>query len=164
MLSTRDWHREFGLRPVINAAATLTRLGGSLMPPPVVEAMVAGAQHFVELDALQHAVGSRIARLTHNDAAFITSGAAAGIVVAVAACLAGTDSDRIANFPALTGFDRTEVIIHRSQRNGYDYACRQTGAHLVEIEGTIEALERAITPRTGAVLWFAGTHYAAGAL
>lgn len=162
--SGRDWHAELGLRPVINAAATLTLLGGSLMPPPVVAAMVAGARQFVELDVLQNAVGSRIARLTHNDAAFVTSGAAAGIVVAVAACLAGSDSESVANFPSLAGFARTEVIIHRSQRNGYDYACRQTGAHLVEIEGSADSLERAITSRTGAVLWFAGTQYAAGAL
>lgn len=160
----RDWHRELGLRPVINAAATLTRLGGSLMPPVVIEAMLVGARHFVELEALQRAVGTRIARLTGNEAAYISSGAAGGIVVSVAACLAGTDSNRISNFPALTGFDRTEVIIHRSQRNGYDYACRQTGARLVEIEGTIAALEGAISPPTGAVLWFAGTHWASGAL
>jgi len=162
--SPRDWHHELGLRPVINAAATLTRLGGSLMPPVVIEAMVVGARHFVDLEALQRAVGSRIAHLTGNEAAYISSGAAGGIVVAVAACLAGTDSDRISNFPTLTGFDRTEVIIHRSQRNGYDYACRQTGARLVEIEGTTAALENAISPRTGAVLWFAGTHWASGAL
>jgi L-seryl-tRNA(Ser) seleniumtransferase len=162
--SDRDWHRELGLRPVINAAATLTRLGGSLMPPPVVEAMAAGARHFVELDTLQRAVGSRIAHLTHNEAAYVSSGAAGGIVVSVAACLAGTDSERIDNFPALTGFDRTEMIIHRSQRNGYDYACRQTGARMIEIEGTTGALEGAISPRTGAVLWFAGAHFAAGAL
>ncbi len=161
---SRDWHRELGLRPVINAAATLTRLGGSLMPSPVVDAMVAGSRHFVDLDDLQRAVGARIAHLTHNEAAYVSSGAAGGIVVAVAACLAGTDSDRIANFPALTGFDRTEVIVHRSQRNGYDYACRQTGARMIEIEGTPESLEGAISPQTGAVLWFAGAHFAADAL
>ena len=32
-----------GLRPVINASATLTKLGGSVMPPEVVEAMQQGA-------------------------------------------------------------------------------------------------------------------------
>lgn len=44
----RDWMGELGLRPVINAAATLTALGGSLMPPEVVDAMAAGAGHFVD--------------------------------------------------------------------------------------------------------------------
>ena len=31
----RDWLAELDIRPVINASATLTALGGSLMPPPV---------------------------------------------------------------------------------------------------------------------------------
>ena len=162
--AARAWLDELGLRPVINASATLTRLGGSLMPPPVVEAMVAGARAWVDLPALQRAVGRRIAELTHNEACYISSGAAAGIVVAVASVLAGTDPERIASFPHLTGFDRTEIIIHRAQRNGYDYAARMTGARFVEIEGTPEALEGAITERTGAVLWFAGAHFAQGAL
>ena len=33
-------YEDLGLRPVINGYATVTRLGGSLMPPPVVEAMI----------------------------------------------------------------------------------------------------------------------------
>ena len=32
-------YERLGVRPVVNGAATLTRLGGSLMPPPVMEAM-----------------------------------------------------------------------------------------------------------------------------
>jgi len=156
--------RALGLRPVINAAATLTRLGGSLMAPGVVAAMTEGSRHFVDLPALQRAVGERIARLTNNEAAYVSSGAAAGIVVSVAACLAGTDPGRIAGFPSLHGFEKTEVIVQRAQRNGYDYAIRQTGATLVEIDGTAEALDSTITDRTGAVVVFAGERLAAGAL
>lgn len=155
---------ELGLRPVINAAATLTKLGGSVMPPEVVAAMHEGARTHVDLFALQRAVGRRVAELTHNEAAYISSGAAGGIVAAVCSVLAGTDLANIANFPSLEGFEKTEIIVHRSQRNGYDYAARQTGAQFVEIEGTIEALEAAISERTGAVLWFAGAHFAADAL
>lgn len=162
--AAREWLGELGLRPVINASATLTRLGGSLMPPSVVEAMVAGARSFVDVPALQRAVGRRIAELTHNEACYVSSGAAAGITVAVASVLAGTDPDRITSFPHLTGFDRTEIIVHTSQRNGYDYAARITGAQFVEVEGTPEALEGALTERTAAVLWFAGEHFAKGAL
>lgn len=109
-----------GLRPVINAAATLTKLGGSVMPPEVVVAMSEGAKSHLDLMALQRAVGARIAELTHNEAAYISSGAAGGIVMAVASVLAGTNPEKIANFPTLTGFDKTEIIVHRSQRNGYD--------------------------------------------
>ncbi len=155
---------ELGLPRVINASATLTRLGGSRMPPPVVAAMAAAAESFVDLDRLQERVGARIAELTGNEACYVSSGAAAGIAVAVAACIAGTDPARTFVFPALDGVERTKVIIHRSQRNGYDYAARQTGARIVEIEGTADALVAALSERTACVLWFAGVNYAENAL
>ncbi len=157
-------YRELGLRPVVNAAATLTRLGGARMPPPVVAAMAEAAEAFVDLPELQERVGARVARLTGNEAAYVSSGAAAGIVLAVAACIAGTDPEKIAAFPCPPGSERPEVVVHRAQRNGYDYAARQTGAAMVETEGTAEGLRAAIGPRTACVLWFAGEHFAAGAL
>jgi L-seryl-tRNA(Ser) seleniumtransferase len=78
--------------------------------------------------------------------------------------MAGTDPDLVDAFPYLTGFDRTDVIIHRSQRNGYDYSARQTGARIVEVEGTDESLRAAISERTAAILWFAGPAFARNAL
>ncbi|HEX6355620.1 hypothetical protein [Actinophytocola sp.] len=146
-----------GVRPVVNASATLTTLGGSLLAPPAVVAMAEAAGHFVDLPELQTRVGERIATLTGNEAAYVSSGAAAGITLAVAACLAGPE--RIEAFPALDGIARNEVVLFRSQRNGYDYAVRQTGARVVEAGATLDSL----SPRTACVLWFAGTHYAEGA-
>lgn len=158
---------DLGMRRVINAAATLTRLGGSVMPPPVVAAMAEGAEMHVDLPLLQERVGERIAALTQNEACYISSGAAAGIAIAVAACIAGEDPAAIARFPSLTEGKR-EVIMHRAHRNGYDHAARQTGATLVEIGGAHIThrweLEATISPRTACVLWFAGAHYARGAL
>src|SRR6266498_2653335 len=118
---------ELELKPVINAAATLTRLGGSLMPPPVIEAMAEAAEMFVDIPEMQIAVGNKIAKLTNNEAAYVSCGAAAGIVVSVATCIAGTDPELINCFPYLEGVTKSEVIIHHSQRNGYDYAARMTG-------------------------------------
>jgi uncharacterized pyridoxal phosphate-dependent enzyme len=165
--SAMSSYAELGLRPIINASATLTRLGGSIMPPPVVAAMAAAAGSFVDLALLQERAGARIAALTNNDACFISCGAAAGIVLSVAACIAGEEPQAIASFPHALG-PRDEVIVHRCQRNGYDYAIRQTGARLVEIggdSGTQRAdLERAIGARTACVVYFAGAHYERGAL
>ncbi|HEV2528347.1 MAG TPA: aminotransferase class V-fold PLP-dependent enzyme [Thermomicrobiales bacterium] len=157
-------YRRLEIRPVINASATLTRLGGSIMPEEAVRAMAEASQHFIPLDELQLRVGERIAMLTGNEACYVSSGAAAGITMAVAACIAGSDLNRIAAFPYLEGIERTEVIIHQSQRNGYDYAARQTGARVVEIGGTAEDLRAAISDRTACVLWFAGAHFAENAL
>lgn len=160
-------YRELGVRPVVNAAATLTRLGGSRLLPAVLEAMVAGAESFVDLVELQCRVGARIAALTRNEACYVSSGAAAGIAIAVAACIAGTDPARISRLPRFDG-PRPEVMIHRAHRNGYDHAARQTGARLVEfgMAHTTQPweLDAAWSPRTACLLYFAGDHYAAGAL
>ena len=160
-------YADLGIRPIVNAAATLTRLGGSRMPPPVVEAMAAAAGTFVDLVALQERVGERIAEWTHNPACYVSAGAAAGLAVAVAACVAGDDPVAIAGFPHLAS-GKNEVVMHHAQRNGYDYAIRQTGARLVEIgtpdDTTVEDLETALTARTACVVYFAGAHLARGAL
>ncbi|MGI8915577.1 MAG: aminotransferase class V-fold PLP-dependent enzyme [Chloroflexota bacterium] len=151
------------VRRVINAAATLTKLGGSVMPPTVVAAMATAAGAFVDLHELQRRVGERIAALTHNEACYVSSGAAAGITLAVAACIAGTDSERMASFPYLDGRPQ-EVITWRSQRNGYQYAACLTGARLREIGATAQELGAACTEQTAAILWFAGSHFSAGTL
>ncbi|WP_431922279.1 hypothetical protein [Nonomuraea jabiensis] len=145
----------FGVRPVINASATLTALGGSLMPPSVLKAMTEGAAHFVDLRELHDHVGERLAALTRNEAACVTAGAAAGITLTVASC-AGEPAQA---FPA-----DAEVVMFTSQRNGYDYAARLTGARIVEVGPSIEELRAALVRRPACVLWFAGAHYAADAL
>jgi uncharacterized pyridoxal phosphate-dependent enzyme len=161
---TMTLFEELKLKPVINAAATLTRLGGSRMPPEVVTAMAEASKAFVDLPEMHVAVGNRIAELTKNEAAYVSSGAAAGITLSVAACIAGTDPELIGCFPYLDGITKREVIIHRSQRNGYDYAARMTGARIVEVDGSLVSLNAAMSERTACVLWFAGAHYADRAL
>lgn len=152
-------YEELGLRPVINACATLTRLGGSRMPPEVLQAMEEAARCFVDLPLLQQRVGERIAALTRNEAAYVSSGAAAGLTLATAACITGEDPAKIGRLPDLTGL-KDEVIVHRTHRNGYDHAVRQVGVRLVEIGGadgtTREQLEEAFSPQTAAFVWFQG--------
>lgn len=158
-------YNDLGVRRVVNASATLTRLGGSLMPPPVVAAMEQAAGSFVDLPELQVRVGERIAQLTHNEACYVSSGAAAGIALAVSACIAGTDPEKIAAFPYLDdpALPR-EVLVYQTQRNGYDYAARQTGARLIELGPDPEDLPEFISERTACVLWFAGAHFKPAAL
>jgi L-seryl-tRNA(Ser) seleniumtransferase len=136
------------------------------MPRQVVEAMCSAAEQFVDLVELQQRVGERIAEQTHNEACYVSSGAAAGIALAVAACITATDPKRIAGLPSIDE-PRPEVIVHRSQRNGYDHAVRMSGARLIEIglahETRAWELESAISPHTACVVYFAGVHFAAGA-
>ena len=152
-----------GVRPVINAAATLTRLGGSRMPPVVLDAMRAGGESFVDLTELQRSVGDRIALLTGNEACYVSSGAAAGMAIAVAACITGGNPERVVRLPERDG-QPPEVIVFRAQRNGYDQAVRLTGVRLIEIGSDPDELASSLSSRTVCVLHFAGAHFAAGAL
>lgn len=146
-------YESLGVSPVINAFATVTKYGGSLMPPEVIAAMNEAARAFVDLQQLQRAVGKRIAALTRNEAAYVTSGAAAGIVLASAASTLHKHPDALKRFPDLGAFNN-EAIIFGSQRNPYDYSIKQTGLTYIEIEGASAALRAAITTRTACVFWF----------
>ena len=59
-------YQSLGVRPIINATGTFTRLGGSLMPPEVVQAMSEASRHFVCLEELQHAAGPAVEALDHD--------------------------------------------------------------------------------------------------
>ena len=85
-------YKRLGIRTVINGNATLTRLGGSIMPPEVVAAMADAAKHFVDIIDLQKRVGEEIAKLTHNEAAYVSCGAAAALTLSTAACITGLDA------------------------------------------------------------------------
>ena len=152
-----DIYAELGVRKVINGNATLTMLGGSLMPPVVLEAMQAAAQHFVNIDELQEKAGKKIAEWTHNEAAYVSCGAAAGLVLSTAACITGMNEDLRARLPYSEGL-KNEVIVHHSGRVGYDFAIRQAGGRLVEIGDAHGAsaveLEAAINERTAAIFVF----------
>lgn len=155
-------YRRLGVRPVINCATTYTRLGGSIMAPQVAQAMADAASCFVNIFELQEAIGRRLAELTHNEAAYISNGAAAGLALATAACITGEDVALMARLPTNLAGLKNEVVVHRSQRNWYDIAIRQTGVKLVEIGHTMETqpweLDDAINERTAAVVYFAGSH------
>lgn len=149
-----DIYGKLGVRKVINAQGNLTKLGGSLMPPVVLEAMMEAARNFVDLNELQAKVGQRIAELTHNEAAYVSCGAAAGMAIVTAACIAGKDPSKIRQLPNLEGL-KTELIIHKSHRCKYDQAFKQVGVKLVEIGLANHTerweLEAAINERTVAV-------------
>ena len=93
-------YKRLGIRTVINGNATLTRLGGSIMPPEVVAAMADAAKHFVDIIELQKRVGEEIAKLTHNEAAYVSCGAAAALTLSTAACITGLDANKREKLPS----------------------------------------------------------------
>ncbi len=149
---SRDFFKELGVRPFINAAGTFTVLTASLMKKEVVEAMNYASRQFVPLNDLHDAVGKRIASLIGCEGAMVTSGAAAALTVGTAACLAGKNAEFIRRIPDLAGM-KSEVIIQKSHRYGYDHAVRNCGVKFIEVESA-DDLERAINERTGMMLFF----------
>jgi D-glucosaminate-6-phosphate ammonia-lyase len=167
-MSAMGVYERLGMRRVINADATLTRLGGSLMPTHVLDAMREAAGSFVDMYELQQVVGKRLAALTRNEAAYVSTGAAAGLVLATLAAMTGGDLPTIARLIETGEAAKDEVIIHRGHRIPYDPAIRLAGARIVEVGNRLQTfpweLEAAITPRTAMVFYAAGVHLASGAL
>jgi L-seryl-tRNA(Ser) seleniumtransferase len=154
--------RRLGLTRLINAAGTLSRLGGANVDPDVARVMADAASLSVDVWALQGAASERIAAVTGAEAGIVTTGASAGLTLAAAAVLGGLDAGRISRLPDAGGLPN-EILIPRTHRNGYDRALTLAGARLVDIGvddvGTgagvrpLETweVETAITPRTVAI-------------
>lgn len=144
-------YAQLGIRRVINAADTYSLLGGSKLPDEVIAAMSQGGAHHVNIRELLAVTGARIAELTHNPAALVVNGAAAGVAIAAAAATS------IRSTPPT----HPQIVGLRCQRNFYAKMVEAGGGSLVEVGGvdgvSVEELQTAITPDCVALLWFAGT-------
>jgi L-seryl-tRNA(Ser) seleniumtransferase len=144
-------YADLGVRPFINAAGTYTALSASLMPPEVVRAMEEASRSFVSIPELQEAAGERIASLLGAEAALVTSGCAAALTLATAACVCGENADAIRRVPEIAGL-KDEVIFPKGHRFGYDHAIRNVGVRIVEVEDVSELRSR-ITERTAMLFY-----------
>ncbi|MBI4184102.1 MAG: hypothetical protein HY521_08915 [Proteobacteria bacterium] len=140
--SNVDVYAAIGVRPFVNCCGTRTVYGGSLMLPEVKRAMEQAATRFVNIDELMEGVGRRLAELTGAGFGIVTSGAAAALCVATAACLTGGDPEKMLRLPNTAGLKR-RVVMMRNGRFPYDHAIRMTGAEVVEVDSRAE-LEAAL--------------------
>ena len=161
MTTANGAYERLGLRTFINGRGTITTLGGSVMPRRVAEAMVEASRNFVHLNELQQRASERVALLTGADSAFICAGAASGMYLSGAACLAGTDEEAVAALPD-TGDRPNEFVI--SLVDGHYYVhqgFRVCGGKLTKIGTRQSVTERdyadGITERTAAVVFFLGS-------
>lgn len=152
---------ELNIRPYINAHDTYTVYGGSRMSAETLEAMRQISEHFVDFTQLQKVVGEKIAALTHNEAAYVTNGAAGAIQLATAVCLARGDVYRYMRLPETDG--PNEVVVIHAQHNAYDKAIAAAGAKIVFVGDADETLETqisgALRKETAAVFYFVNRQY-----
>ena len=122
----------FGVRTIINAKGPSTRLSGGFLDAEVAAAMTEAATYCVDMAELQAGASKVIAEITGAEAGMVTSGAAAGLLLGTAACMAGLAPGKMSRLPDTHGI-KNEVVMVRSQRNFYDHAVRTTGARIVEV-------------------------------
>lgn len=149
-------YEDLGVRHVINAWGPMTIIGSARVRPEVIEAMAEAAHNYVDVIELQRAAGQRLAQLIGVEACYVAGGTAAGLAIATAATMTGTDRGLITRLPDTTGM-KNEVIMQRNHRNSYDHAFRQVGVRIVEFGNAWRSfdweLEACITPATAAIVY-----------
>ena len=154
----RRIYEELGAKPIINAAGNMTLIGGSRLSPKVQEAMEAANRYFVDMKELLECTGKIIADIIGAEAAFVTPGCAAALALGSAACMSGSDPEKVERLPDTSGM-KDEILIHNRQRYKYDRCLTIFGAKLVEVGdengATAEQLEAAITDQTAAIHYLA---------
>lgn len=152
-------YKELGVQPVIQAAGTKTTHGGTLIHPEVLEAMKLASQSFVSVEELNRKVGHYIAQITGAEAGMVTSGAASGIVLSIAACMTGTQISKVRQLPNTTGL-KNELIIQRVHVGAYAHLYTLSGAKLIEVgninDCLVEEVEAAVNENTVALNYLLG--------
>lgn len=154
-------YKDLGVRPFINASGTITTLGGSLMPSEVLDAMRDAAGAFVDLPELNERAGRYLAEKIGVEAAFVSCGAASGMQLSAAACLTGTDADRVRTLPRTESW-RNEFVVSLVDSHTYIHqGIEICGGRLVRVgsrsEVTTGDMLGGVTERTAAVVHFLGT-------
>ena len=149
-------YRRLGARPVINATGNQTVRGGSTPSAAVRKAMQEANASYVEMAELLEKSGEHIASLLDVEAAYVTAGCYAALVLCSATVMTGDDSELRAQLPDTTGL-KDEILLQKKQRYGYDRAFTVPGGKLVIVgdeDGcTAEQLEEAIGPSTAALAY-----------
>jgi L-seryl-tRNA(Ser) seleniumtransferase len=147
----RDYFAELGVSEFINAGEPYTTLTGALMPSEAVEAYVYASSRYVRLNDLHDAIGKKLAGMIGCESVMITAGAASGLTLGTAACVTLGNPDAVPRLPDVTGL-KSEVIIQKAHRYGYDRSVLNCGVSFVEVE-TREELEAAINENTAMMMF-----------
>lgn len=141
--------RLLGVQPHLPGHGHTTIYGGSRMPPEVMRAMAEANEEFVDMHELIQAAGRRVAEVTGAEAGLVTSGSFASLILGAAACLTGTDEDRIEALPHPT-WPKRECLMQTAHRFSYDRAYRAAGMTIVDVESR-EDFEKAINENTAMI-------------
>ncbi len=140
------YEKLLGVRPHLAGHGHTTVFGGSRMPTEVTRAIADANEYFVDMHELFGAAGRRIAEVTGAEAGLVTSGSFSALLLGAAACLTGTDEEKIEALPQVT-WEPRECLTQTAHRVDYDRAYRAAGMTIVAVE-TREQLANAVGERT----------------
>jgi L-seryl-tRNA(Ser) seleniumtransferase len=160
-----DPRPKLNLRRVINAAGTMTALGASAAVPEAVRAASDMLPVFVEIDDVQRQASRAISQATGGEAGFVTASSSAGITLAIAAAMTGSDLARIARLPNTSGM-KSGIAIQLGHLIDYgapiEQAIRLAGARVVPVgevkRATSDQLDAALDDQTAAALYVVSHH------
>jgi L-seryl-tRNA(Ser) seleniumtransferase len=141
--------RWLGLRPFLSCQGHNTVIGGSRMPPEVVRAIEEANDYFIDMHALNKAAGDYIAGVMGAEAALVSAGSFSAMLLGAAACLTGTDLEKIDALPHPT-WDKVECLTQTQHRFNYDRAYRAAGMKIVEAD-TKQGLIDKISDKTAMI-------------
>lgn len=145
---------------VINAAGKMTALGGSAQHSDIANTQAEAAKLHVDLARLRYLAGEAIAAVTGAESACLTTGAAAGICIGVAAMLTGTDSDKAQRLPEFEGENR--ILLQAGHAVNFGASVEQMirlGGGDPTIVGTTESVSQKLLSETLERDQFAGFVY-----
>ncbi len=146
----------------MNGQFPITRLGGSVIPKEVLDAMEEATSNWCGVWELEDKVGKEIARYCAAEGAHVTSGSFAALVLSAAACIAGKDPEKMRRLPDTIGM-KNEIIIQRNLRGAhggepgmYDRSMEVPGGRFAQVGHEVwgarrEDLEAAFTEKTAAI-------------
>lgn len=159
IFSDGDAYTALGVRRLINAAGADTTKGGSTLSSESLQLMAKANDNWVDMPELYLAAGDHIARLLGVEAAHVTSGAAAALTLSAAACMTGSDKEKMGRLPDSIGM-KNEFVVLAAHDYIFSRCLTYPGGKLVkagDLRGcTLDQLSAAIGPNTAAVEYWVG--------
>lgn len=165
------FYEKIGVKKIINASETYTKLGGSLMSETTLRAMQEAAGAFVDMDHLLDQVCARTAEITGNEGAFVTTGASGGVILSAAACMVEGSMPEtpreilLENFPDGSAYQKNEFLLFDGEfleSVPYWKLLRLTGGKVITVKPTLSGIREAVTERTAAFVLFPSPLYERG--
>jgi L-seryl-tRNA(Ser) seleniumtransferase len=159
---------KIGFRKVINARGPATVLGASKVKDSIRQDIYDILGESVETWELQRRASEAIMKLTNAEAGCVVGCASAGMAIAAAASITGSDISKIKVLPDVT-WNKKKIIIQKGQVTGAGdcpvyQVIKMTGAHYVEIGEALDCatyhLRDALDENTAAAFYIIGELFA----